>query len=72
VQKKYSIARNDTFNSLVKKNYKIAADAMLEAIDILEKGGADYIDNSDTEASYNTTPSLKEAIRYRLGKKLEY
>jgi methionyl-tRNA formyltransferase len=71
VQKKYSIARNDTFNSLVKKNYKIAADAMLEAIDILEKGGADYIDNSDTEASYNTTPSLSEAIRFRLGKRLK-
>jgi methionyl-tRNA formyltransferase len=69
VQKKYKVDKKDTFNSLVKMNYKIAINAMLEALDILEKGGADFIANPDLEASYNTTPTLKEAFRFRFGKK---
>ena len=72
VQKKYKVEKQDSFNSLVKKNYSIAANAMLEAISILENGGSDFIDNSNLEASYNTTPTLREAFQYCLGKKINY
>ncbi|MBL0341833.1 MAG: hypothetical protein IPP71_13395 [Bacteroidetes bacterium] len=37
VQEKFPVAKNDTFNSLVKKNYVVAPKAMLKALDILEK-----------------------------------
>lgn len=66
VQKKYKVLKNDTFNSLVKKNYKIASDAMIEALKILDSENYKPIPNNDDEASYNSTPSLKEAFRYRL------
>ncbi len=69
VQKKYAVSKNDTFNSLVKKNYTLAADAMLEAIEILESGGEEYMDNADSKATYNTTPSLREAFDFRLGRR---
>ena len=47
VQKKYKVRNNDTFNSLVKRNYEIAGKAMLEALDILESGNYSLIPNDD-------------------------
>jgi methionyl-tRNA formyltransferase len=65
VQKKYKVSPIDTFNSIVKKNYEIAPKAIIEAIELLEKGQTEFISNNDEEATYNTVPSLKDAIQYR-------
>ncbi len=69
VQKKYQVTAKDNFNSLVKKNYSIASQAMIEAIDILESGATEFMDNDDSEATYNSTPTLREAFLFRLGRK---
>ena len=66
VQKKFSIEKADDFNSLVKKNYQIALKTMLEALDKLENGNYQLIKNDDASATYNTIPTLREAIKYRL------
>jgi len=68
VQKKYKVGKKESFNSLVKKNYKIAPKAMLEAIGLLESKQNELIPNNDDLATYNSTPSLKEAWSYRLKK----
>ncbi len=65
VQKRYTVSNKDNFNSIVKKNYSIASNAMIQAVDILEKGDYDLIYNDDLKATYNTTPNLKQAIKYR-------
>jgi hypothetical protein len=39
--------------------------AIRKALDLLEQGHRDFIENNDNQASYNTTPSLKEAWEYR-------
>ncbi len=65
VQKKYDVSKRDNFNSIVKKNYTIAAKAMIEALDKLDRKEFDYMPNDDDRATYNTTPTLKEAIAYR-------
>ena len=65
VQKKFNVDKKDTFNTIVKKNYTIAAKAMIEALDKLEKGDKNYLPNEDNKATYNSTPSLKEAWEYR-------
>ena len=65
VQKKYKVSDNDTFNSLVKRNYEIAGKAMLEALDKLESGDYSLIPNDDEYATYNATPDIKHAWEYR-------
>ncbi len=65
VQKRFKVESRDNFNSIVKKNYEIASKAMVEAIDLLEDGFRDFIPNNDEQATYNSTPTLKEAIQYR-------
>lgn len=65
VQKRYSVEKNDNFNSLVKKNYEIAPKAMIEAINMLEAGANQFMENDSSKATYNTTPTLKEAWEYR-------
>jgi methionyl-tRNA formyltransferase len=67
VQKEFEVSKKDTFNSLVLKNYKIASKAMIEALNILERKDYKLIDNDCSLATYNTTPTLKEAIRFRFG-----
>lgn len=67
VQKEYEVGKKDTFNSLVIKNYELASKAMIEALSILEKKEYKLLDNDCSLATYNTTPTLKEAIRYRFG-----
>jgi methionyl-tRNA formyltransferase len=68
VQKKFTVSPKDNFNTIVKKNYAIAGKAMLEAIEKLENGFTDYIKNDDNKASYNTIPTLKQAIEYRMSR----
>lgn len=65
VQKKFPVEANDNFKTLVKKNYEVAPIAMLEALDKLEKGEKDFIRNDPTLATYNSTPTSKEAWEYR-------
>lgn len=66
VQEKYLVDKRDGFNKIVKKNYRIAPQAMLKALQLLESGDAELMDNNDSDATYNTTPTLKEALRYRM------
>ncbi len=65
VQKRFPVEPNETFGSLVRKNYEHASPAMLAALEKLEKGDRDYLPNSDDEATYNTVPTLREAWDYR-------
>lgn len=66
VQEKFEIKDKDDFNSIVKKSYEIAPRAMLKAIDLLEKGNYKLIKNDNEKATYNTTPTIKEAIIFRI------
>lgn len=68
VQKEYEVDKKDTFNSLVIKNYELASKAMIEALNILENKEYKLIENDCNFATYNTTPTLKEALSYRFGK----
>ncbi|MCP3930662.1 MAG: hypothetical protein GY705_16350, partial [Bacteroidetes bacterium] len=65
VQKKYEVKSNDTFNSLVEKNYRLADKAILESLDILESKNYSLIPNDNSLATYNTTPEIKHAWRFR-------
>lgn len=65
IQKKYKVQNDDTFNSLVKKNYAIAGKAILEALDILESDDYSLIPNDNSLSTYNTTPDVKHAWGYR-------
>ncbi|MFA7542858.1 MAG: formyltransferase family protein [Candidatus Cloacimonadaceae bacterium] len=65
VQKRYEVKSGDTFNEIVRKNYQIASNAMIEAIELIKNGFSDFMDNNNEEATYNSTPSLKEAFQYR-------
>ena len=66
VQKKIRVAKNETFKSLVKKNYELAPLAMIEALERLERGETNHLPNKDEEATYNTVPTLQEAWEFRL------
>ena len=48
------------------KNYEIASDAMIEAIDLIEKGYSDFMYNDNEQATYNTIPTFKQALKYRI------
>jgi len=68
VQAKFEVSPNETFNSLVRKNYTVAPKAMLKALEILEKGNYTLMPNDDAEATYNTVPSFRDAWDYRMGR----
>ncbi len=65
VQKSYPIMPKDNFNTIVDKNYRIAPQAMLKALEKLEQGEKDYIENNDQLATYNAVPTFKEALKFR-------
>ncbi|MGZ3884352.1 MAG: methionyl-tRNA formyltransferase [Bacteroidia bacterium] len=66
VQEKFDVTPKDTFNSIVRKNYQIASKAMLKAIALLEVGTHTFMENDDALATYNTVPTFREALRYRM------
>lgn len=65
VQEQFPIKKKDNFNSLVRKNYQAAPGLMLKALDLLEKGQYEIIKNDDTRSTYNSVPTLKQALKYR-------
>ena len=65
VQKRFPVLPSDSFNKLVEKNYSLAPEAMIEALDLLASGSTGFLPNNDAEATYNSTPRLKEAIKFR-------
>lgn len=65
VQEKYTVEKEDTFNTLVEKNYKIAPIAIIKAIEKLEKGEKDFLPNDTAKATYNPAPTFKDAFNYR-------
>ena len=66
VQKRFPISKQDNFNTIVKKNYQIAPKAMLEALAKLEKSNYDIIKNDNNLATYNSIPTFRYALDYRL------
>ncbi|HLP46150.1 MAG TPA: formyltransferase family protein [Candidatus Kapabacteria bacterium] len=65
VQERFPIDKKDNFNSLVRKNYQAAPRAMFKALALLEKGRYELIKNDDTLSTYNSVPTLKQALTYR-------
>lgn len=67
VQKRVSIERFDTFDTVLEKDFRLAPDAMLEAIDLIRKG--DYkkhlVPNDRSIATYFSKPAISDALRYR-------
>lgn len=67
VQKRVDIKRFDTFDSVLEKDFGLAPDAMLEAIELIRRG--DYsehlIPNDKSQATYFSKPTLSDALRYR-------
>lgn len=68
VQEKFPVSDRDNIASIVRRNYEIAPQAMLQAIDMLEAGTYIPIKNDEALATYNTIPTLKQAIDYRLSR----
>lgn len=68
-QESFIVNPKDSIRKIVEKNYELAHKAMLIALNKLEARESSFIKNDSSKASYNTIPSLKDAIRYRLGKK---
>ena len=68
VQKRFPLEKNDSFNSLVRKVFTLAPQAMLEALEILRRGNWEnqLSPNLDSESSYYSSPTIKDAIRYKM------
>lgn len=67
VQKRVKIKRFDTFDSILEKDFHLATEAMLEAIDLIRQGGykEKLIPNDKNLATYFSKPGLSEALQYR-------
>lgn len=67
VQKRVSIERFDTFDSVLKKDFELAPDAMLEAIDLIRRGSYSerLMPNDRSIATYFSKPTISDALRYR-------
>jgi len=72
VQKKFKVEKSDTFKSIVTKNYNLASKAMLEALSLLEKGDYSLIPNENSLASYNSVPTLSDALKFRLARIISF
>jgi len=67
VQKRVPIERNDSFDSVLEKDFALAPGAMIEAINLIRSGEytEKLIPNEKNHASYFSSPTIKDAIRYR-------
>lgn len=66
VQERIQVDSNETFNSLVKKNYEVAPRALIKAINLLKTGTYELIPNNDELATYNSIPTFKDAFNFRI------
>lgn len=64
-QKKIIVDDNENFLTLTQKGYDLATDLMLESLDKIESGNYTIIINDPAKGTYNSVPSLKDALQYR-------
>lgn len=64
------IKKNDNVNSLINKMFNLAIEKFGEVIDCLSRSNYEdnLLENNQNEATYFTSPTLKDALRYRFGK----
>ena len=65
-QERFSVDPGETFESLVRKNYTYAERAIQTALDLIESGKKWEPGPDLPAASYNSTPSMEDAMRYRM------
>lgn len=65
VQKSYEISPDETLEGVMAKSKKIAAQAILEAIALIEKGNPPLITNDATQATHFTMPTPEDGRRFR-------
>lgn len=68
VQRQFDVTEKEDVNSIVKKSYELAPSALLEALSLIEHGEFEPIPNNDVDATYNTTPTLTDALNYRFSR----
>ena len=62
LQKVIPLDESETVGSLAHKAYDLTPIAMTEALDLIESGTYQLLENSDEQASYNTNPTLSQAV----------
>jgi len=67
VQRRLPIGRFDSLDSLLEKLFRLAPEAMLEALSLIRSGvyRSQLISNDDARSSYFSSPRLADALRYR-------
>jgi methionyl-tRNA formyltransferase len=64
VQKRMQLA-GLTQEDLIKKSKKLGMDAIVEAIDLIERGAVELIPNNDTDKTYFTFPTREDVCEFR-------
>ena len=63
VQKKYPIVKGESLENLMKRSKKIAAQAILECVEIIEKGSPKTIPNPTEEMTHFSMPTREDVKR---------
>ena len=64
VQKRYPIQPQDTLEGIMARSKAIAADAILEAVRLIEAGDPPLIDNDEAQATSFSMPTREDARRF--------
>ncbi len=65
VQKRYDIAPTDSLESIMSKSKAIAAQAILQSIELVERGNPTLIENDASQATHFTMPTAADGRLFR-------
>lgn len=65
LQKDVAIAQNETLEALIERTKRIGAHVMIEGINLIKSGSANYKENPVLDGSYFSFPSRKDVIAFK-------
>ena len=65
VQKRYEILKDDTLEQIMARSKKLAAEAIVETVRLVEAGGYALLPNDESEATHFSMPTRQDMLRFR-------
>jgi len=65
VQKRYRIHQDDTLEQIMARSKKLAAEAIIESVRLVEAGGYALLPNDEAEATHFSMPTRQDMLRFR-------
>ncbi len=64
VQEEFNLNPEESLDRLIRRTKKISVDVFLKAVNLLDNGAFEYLENDSAKSTYNTFPTREDVLKF--------